>query len=165
MNIMRPIVMCVLTATLVGCATPRYMGNSDNAAAIAKESDTKLGVRYLLGRGVPQSDERAFHYFLAAARDNDPFAQNEVAYLYAAGKGTERNDEKAFEYYQKAANNGLASAQYNLGLFYQQGIGVEKNDTLAMSWFQKSSAHGFEPAKKALSKIQSNVSVEPTVVE
>lgn len=153
MNIKRTMVMCVMTATLVGCATPRYMGNSDNAAAFEKESDTKLGVRYLLGRGVPQSDERAFSYFLAGARDNDPFAQNEVAYLYASGKGTERDDEKAFEYYQKAANHGLASAQYNLGLFYQQGIGVEKNDTMAANWFEKSSAHGFEPAKKALAKM------------
>lgn len=153
MNIKRTMVLSVMAMTLVGCATPRYMGNTENARAIAKESDTKLGVRYLLGRGVPQSDERAFSYFLKGARDNDPFAQNEVAYLYAAGKGTERDDEKAFEYYQKAANHGLASAQYNLGLFYQHGIGVQKNDVMAANWFEKSSAHGFEPAKKALAKM------------
>ena len=152
------ILLVLLTSLLLAsCATaPRYAGNSTDAQAVKKESDGELGVRYLLGRGVPQNDQLAFKYFLSAAKDDDAFAQNEVAYLYAAGKGTEQDFVKAFEYYQKAANHGLASAQYNLGLLYATGKGVVANQEQALHWFKVASDHGFEPAKRALKKYAHN---------
>lgn len=140
-----------LSVFLVACSTTRHSGLTYNAPS-KPETTTELGVRYLLGRGVPQDDVKAFSYFSKAANDDDPFAQNEVAYLYASGKGTPQNNAKAFMYYQKAAKHGLASAQYNLGLLYLNGIGTEPNKTLALQWFQKSAGHGFEPAREALEK-------------
>jgi len=137
---------------LNGCETTKYVGNTGYAEAGQHESATKMGVRFLLGRGVPQNDAKAFGYFLTAANEGDPFAENEVAYLYAAGKGTSQDYAKAFEYYQKAANHGLASAQYSLGLMYANGLGTTPDKMMAQQWFKKSAAHGFEPAKQALSQ-------------
>ena len=137
--------LCVLFA---GCSTGGYYNTS-----YGNESNTQLGVRYLLGRGVRQNDAQAFYYFHRAAQEDDPFAQNELAYLYASGKGTARNPAKAFKWYQKAADHGLASAQFNLGLLYLHGIGTSPDKALAKKWIQKSAAHGFEPASKMLTQL------------
>lgn len=147
MSFKKLVLLVGLSMLFVGCSTGRY----DNAAYGTKPlTKTQLGVRYLLGRGVKQNDEKAFYYFSQAADEDDAFAQNEVAYLYATGKGTPKNEVKAFEYYQKAAEHGLASAEYNLGLLYLHGIGTQQNKAQALQWIGKSAARGFEPAKIAL---------------
>lgn len=147
MSIKKLVIGVSMSLLLAGCGSSRYSGYPGTLS----ESDTQLGSRYLLGHGVPQSNERAFYYFSQAASD-DPLAQNEVAYLYAAGKGTAQNDGMAFKYYQQAANHGLASAQYNLGLLYLHGLGTPPNKEMAIHWFQKSAAHGFEPARLMLAQ-------------
>lgn len=137
-----------LSMLLVGCST----GRSVETAMPQNVSTSEMGMRYLLGRGVPQDDAKAFSYFNQAAKEDDAFAQNELGYLYAAGKGTSQDYAKSFANYEKAANHGLASAQYNLGLLYLNGLGTAPNKTLAMQWFSKAAAKGFEPAKQALIK-------------
>lgn len=137
--------LCVLFA---GCSTGRYSdGPEKNISA------TDMGVRYLLGRGVPRDDAKAFYYFNQAANEGDPFAQNEVAFMYASGKGTQRDYAQAVKYYQKAADHDLASAQFNLGMMYQYGMGTQPNRELAVFWYRKAAAHGFEPAKQALARV------------
>src|SRR5579862_1822906 len=98
------IIFCLF---ITSCST----GRSDEIqqASGKRESATQLGVRYLLGRGVQQDDQKAFQYFKQAASEDDPFAENELAYMYAAGKGTTRDYGQAFKYYQEAADHGLAS--------------------------------------------------------
>lgn len=144
------IIVLGLSVLFTGCTTGRYATGNLPGSHFSDTGATSMGVRYLMGRGVPQNNEKAFGYFNKAAKNDDPFAQNELAYMYAAGKGTTRDNEKAFYWYQKAADHGLASAQYNLGLLYQKGIGTPKNPALATKWFKESAAHGFEPARRAL---------------
>jgi uncharacterized protein len=139
--------LCVL---FTGCSTGTHY---DARNVRQPATNTEWGAAYLLGRGVPQNNAKAFSYFnKAAANENDPFAQNELAYLYASGKGTPRSYPKALFWYQKAANHGLASAQYSLGLMYLHGLGTPANKTVALEWFKKSAEHGFEPAKQAITK-------------
>ncbi len=147
MSIKKLLLLAGLCVLFAGCSTGRYYGGDWMGG---EADDTKMGVRYLLGRGAMQNDRKAFEHFYKAAHEDDSFAQNEVAYLYAAGKGTARNNEKAFYWYQKAAKHGLASAQYNLGLMYWYGLGTTENKTQAMKWFKKSAAHGFLPAQQRL---------------
>lgn len=144
----KSLILLGLSILFVGCSTNKYYGN--NSTTYSDNSAKSMGVRYLLGRGVPQNDAMAFSYFKKAADEGDPFAQNELGYLYAAGKGTPRDNAKAFSWYKKAAEHGLASAQYNVGLFYLHGMGVQADAAQARAWFQKSAAHGFEPARLAL---------------
>lgn len=142
-----------LTILLASCASDRYPNRDELKLNDAKNPTTAMGVRYLLGRGVIQNDKKAFYYFNKAAHQEDPFAQNELAYLYAAGKGTAKDEKQALFWYQKAANHGLVSAQYNLGLLYLHGIGTPVNRKLAVTWIGQSAAHGFEPAKVTLEEI------------
>lgn len=150
---MRAIILTTLfSLLLVACASDRYPGNAQQVTWRQSESPTKKGVRYLLGRGGPQDDKKAFDQFLIAADHGNKAAQNQVAYMYAAGKGTTQNYGKAIIYYRKAANQGLVSAQYNLGLMYLYGMGTERNKQEALTWIQKAADKGFEPAKVTLSK-------------
>lgn len=154
MSVKKMVLLIGLCVLFTGCSTGRY--NGYDLFSGQSYSTTDMGVRYLLGRGVPKDDSKAFYYFDKAANEGDPFAQNEVAYLYAAGKGTPRNYGKAFINYQKAAEHGLASAQYNLGLLYLHGLGTAPNKELAIKWFEKSANYGFEPARVALAKYKSS---------
>jgi TPR repeat protein len=134
---------------LTSCASVR-----SGHEAFAQDTPHDKGVRYLLGHGVPQNNEKAFYWFNKAAADDDPFAENELAYMYATGKGVTRDPVQALHWYQKAANHGLSSAQYNLGLLYLHGIGTPRNKELALQWFQKSAQLGFEPAMTMLKNDQ-----------
>ena len=153
MWIKRFVILLGLVTLFTGCSADQI--SMDNFTMASAGSSTDRGVRYLLGRGVPQNSEKAFYYFHQAANNDDPFAENEVAYMYATGEGTTQNYGEAFKWYQRAANHDLASAQYNLGLFYLYGLGTESNKALAIKWFQKSANHGFEPARVALARYQS----------
>jgi TPR repeat protein len=139
-----------LSVLFAGCSTNNYLPAT--SSAYGDNSPTSTGVRYLLGRGVPQDNKQAFYYFNQAAKQGDLFAENEIAYMYAAGKGTSRNYEKSFYWYKKAAGHGLSSAEYNLGLLYLHGLGTAPDKTQAIEWFKKSAAHGFEPARIALTR-------------
>lgn len=144
MSMQRLLWVIGLSMLFAGCTTTQY-------DAVQGGTNTQKGVRYLLGRGVSQSDQKAFYHFNKGANeDNNIYAQNELAYLYAAGKGTHKDYTKALYYYQKAATRGLASAQYNLGMMYANGLGTSPNQVMARKWLEKSAALGFEPARVAL---------------
>jgi len=48
------------------------------------------------------------------AREGDPDAQYELAYLYENGLGVPKDETKALELYQQAADQGHPAAQANL---------------------------------------------------
>jgi hypothetical protein len=149
MSIKKLLLLMGLSVLFAGCSTS---GDYTDNAPISSVPPTKMGMRYLLGRGVPQNNVKAFTYFNQAAAQDDAFAQNELGYMYAAGKGTPVNYEKSFFWYKKAADHDLASAQYSLGLLYQRGLGTAPNRESARLWFKKSAEHGFEPAVQALAR-------------
>jgi uncharacterized protein len=149
MSIKQLALLMGLSVLLAACSTGGYHHFTLKAASDENYA-AKMGVRYLLGRGVKQDDGRAFFYFQEAAKSGDRYAQNELAYMYAAGKGTKRNKKKAFLWYQRAANQGLPSAEFNLGLMYLHGIGTQQNRPLAKHWIESAAHSGFEPAKQLL---------------
>jgi TPR repeat protein len=149
MSIKKIIILIGLSVLFAGCSTGSYYGSNWMGTSA---DNSKMGQRYLFGQGAMQNDQKAFYYFSKAAKEDNAFAQNELAYMYAAGKGTPRDNGKAFYWYKKAAGHGLASAQYNLGILYYYGVGTAEDKTLAQKWFQKSAAHGFVPAKQRLAR-------------
>lgn len=131
---------------LSACAGTHTQGSGSQQTASAET----LGVRYLYGRGVQPDAARAFYYFEQSAKEDNAFAQNELAYLYAAGIGTGQDFSMAAKWYQKAAEQGLASAAYNLSILYAHGLGVQKNPQQAALWLRQAADKGFAPAKRAL---------------
>jgi len=157
-NLFKTILLTVGFCLLcTSCTTSLQESGSDHTPAdlgFQKEpvdqatSQERLGMDYLLGRGVPENKDQAFHWFKKAAEQGSATAANELGYLYASGKGVEQNYSLALEYYQQAAEAGLASAQYNLGLLYAYGLGTPADSAKADAYFQEAAAQGFAPAQK-----------------
>ncbi|MBP5534989.1 MAG: sel1 repeat family protein [Alphaproteobacteria bacterium] len=79
------------------------------------------------GLGGPQSYERAFSLFEAAAEQGHTEARTFLGYMYDEGKGVRRNRQKAFELYQQSADEFDVTAIMNLGVLYYRGEGVPQN--------------------------------------
>ena len=60
-------------------------------------AQTNLGVMYDNGRGVGQSDAKAFEWFSKAAAQGDASGQTNLGVMYAKGRGVGQSDAKAFE--------------------------------------------------------------------
>lgn len=94
----------------------------------------RLGTLYAEGRGVAQSDETAFKWFLRAAQKGDPLAQYDVGASYMGGHGVKASDVDGAMWFQRAANQGMPYAQFNLGLLHASGTGVDKDNIEALKW-------------------------------
>ncbi|MBF0195602.1 MAG: SEL1-like repeat protein [Magnetococcales bacterium] len=83
--------------------------------AAALKGDTKsqieLGMMYLVGLGVKESETHAAHYFNLAAQEDDPEAQRLLARLYSLGAGVQHNPAQALKWYMLADGFDYAKAK------------------------------------------------------
>lgn len=94
--------------------------------------------RFLLkrtGTGV-QTDVEAFSWFLKAAENGYPFAQNSVAVCLQRGSGTERNPKASFKWAKLSAYAGYVGGQETVGIHYINGDGVPQDLDMANAWFK-----------------------------
>lgn len=113
-----------------------------------------LGKLYRMGRGVDQSDQKAFEWFLKAAEQGDIHAQSDLGGMYYLGRGVAQSYEKAYEWTLKAAEQGDKYAQFNIGLIYEMGRGVERSVDKAIKWYQKAADQGSYEAQVNLSRLR-----------
>jgi S1-C subfamily serine protease len=118
-------------------------------AQIQKQADSgdaaaqsKLGVMYYYGKGVPKNVVKAAEWYLKAAVQGNANAQFSLGLMYDGGEGVSKDAAKAVEWFQKAAAQGLAGAQYDLARMYVLGEGVPKDAVKAVEWWQKAAAQG-----------------------
>ncbi len=145
--------LCFICAS---CATMPESGPDNNSAEAGFQnepvdqtaSQERLGMDYLLGRGVAENKEQAFYWFQKAAEQGSSTAANELGYLYASGTGVAQNYALALDWYQQAADAGIPSAKYNLGLLYAYGLGTAVDKARADDYFREAAALGFTPAAK-----------------
>ncbi|MFI8033732.1 tetratricopeptide repeat protein [Acinetobacter sp. ABJ_C3_5] len=88
-----------------------YTKAADQGFALAQ---TKLGLLYATGKGVPQDYTIANKWWLKAAEQGDGEAQNNIGYSYANGWGVPKDIEVAKQWYLKAIAQGDKTAQINL---------------------------------------------------
>ncbi|HHT0591916.1 TPA: tetratricopeptide repeat protein, partial [Legionella anisa] len=86
--------------------------------------DFKLGLCYLSGIGIAQSDEKAQELFSILAGKHHAPTQNLLGWMYIEGRAgkelsQDERDDKVVKLYLQAASAGLAPAQYNLAWMYQ----------------------------------------------
>lgn len=110
-------------------------------------SQYNLGMMYVNGHGVVQSDQEAFNWFRMAAVQGVASAQYNLGVMYASGQGVPQNDQEAVNWYRMAAEQGVASAQQNLGVMYADGRGVPRNDTEAVRWYRQAAEQGHASAQ------------------
>ena len=119
------------------------LGNSDAMC--------KLACCYKQGKGVKQSDEKAFELYQQAAEKGNIDAMCKVAKCYECGDGVEWDIVKAFEWYEVAAKAGNAEAICNLAYCYRYGRGVKADRDKGIELFQKAAAQGNPKAMVELS--------------
>ena len=76
-------------------------------------------------------------WFLKAAEQGEPRAQDMVAKFYRAGVVVGRDDEAAADWYRKAADQGYADAQFKLGDIFPPGAGEISAFSLISNCFRK----------------------------
>ena len=66
-----------------------------------------LGVRYVLGEGVPKNDYEAHRWFKAAADQGVPKAMHNLALTYLYGMGTSQDQNQAEKWFRSASRDGV----------------------------------------------------------
>ncbi|KAF5087316.1 Sel1 repeat protein [anaerobic digester metagenome] len=112
------------------------------AAAGDDEALVELGNLYFDGAGEMLPDqEKAFTYFIQAAKKDVPRSWELMGYCLYEGKGALQNRCEALGWYEKAARHGLYNSYYMMGMIYgydETLFNVEK----AVSCFEKAAKLG-----------------------
>jgi len=116
----------------------------------------ELGIRYILGIGVPIDSVKATYWISRAASKNLPAANFNYAILLNNGTGVDWNPFLAFKNFRVSAESGMEQAQYVFGLLHTDNLIVNKNLKEAYKWLKKSSDKGFEEAQNVLNEFEKN---------
>lgn len=126
---------------------------ANNQAAADKgdaEAQTRLGIQYAKGDGVPKDSMEAVKWFRQAAEQGFPRAQNNLGIMYDNGDGVPKDSAEAIKWFRKAAEQGFAQAQNNLGTMFSDGDDVEKDPAETSRWFRKAARQGLALAQNNL---------------
>jgi TPR repeat protein len=114
----------------------------------------ELGWMYANGRGAPQDDVQALHWYSKAAQQKNAKAQLKMGWIYSAGLGVTPDAAKAresyrqgVEIYQEQADAGDPLAQLHLGWIYQSGAAVHCDYAIAVTWLKKAAHQGCAQAQ------------------
>jgi TPR repeat protein len=123
----------------------------------------ELGLRYLMGEGIPADTVQAVYWIKKAADRNLTSAKYNYAILLINGIGVNWDPFGAFKKFKSAAEDGMVQAQYVVGVLYTDNLTVPRNWDVAYYWIKKSADGEYEPAQKILSELEPRVS--KTVVD
>jgi len=111
-------------------------------------AQSKLGMMYSSGQGVPQDYVESVKWHQLAAQQGDASAQYNLGVMYYRGQGVAQDYVESVKWYRLAAQQGYASAQSNLGVMYFSGQGVAQDYVRAHLWFNLASVSGDADAIK-----------------
>ncbi len=83
----------------------------------------------------------AIPLYKQAVKDDDGFAQINLAIMYEKGQGVEKNYQKAMELLQQASENGYIRAINNIGDMYENGYGVPVDYAKAKEYYLQAVAY------------------------
>jgi TPR repeat protein len=118
----------------------------------------ELGLRFLMGEGVPADTAQAIYWIKKAADHNLTSAKYNYAILLINGIGVQWDPYAAFKLFESAANDGMVQAQYVVGILYTDNLTVQRDYNLAYYWIKKAAENEYEPAQKIVSKLEPRVS-------
>ena len=119
----------------------------------------ELGIRYLLGDGVPADTLLGAYWIHKAVESNLTAAVYNYGILLMNGWGVKWNPFDAYDYFMKAAKDEMPQAEYIVGIFYTDNLVVKRDWAAAYKWVKKASDAGFEPAKKTLKELKTKVPI------
>lgn len=84
-----------------------------------------LGNMFSMGLGVDVNQEKAFDWYLKAAKQNNAMAQLYVAYMLEKDLASAKNDREAFNWYKKQPNRTYRTHNTNSALFTKKASAPE----------------------------------------
>ena len=118
----------------------------------------ELGLRYLLGEGMPADTSQAVYWIKKAADQNLTSAKYNYAILLFNGIGVPWDPFAAFKLLHSAADDGMVQAQYVVGILYTDNLTVRRDFNLAYYWIKKAADNEYEPAKEIIAEIEPRTS-------
>ena len=118
----------------------------------------ELGLRYLMGEGIPADTLQAIFWIKKAADKNLTAAKYNYGIMLINGIGVPWNPFSAFKYFKGAANDGMVQAQYVVGVLYTDNLVVKRNWNLAYYWIKKSADGEFKPAAEVIPQLEPRIS-------
>ena len=119
------------------------------------KAQNNLGVLYEKGvnTSVPINYNKAFKWYLKAAKQGLRESQGAVGLFYYKGISVNKNDEEALKWTLSAAEKGDTRSEYLLGVFFETGDIVSQNFDKAKMWYEKAALKGLPEAKNRLDSI------------
>jgi TPR repeat protein len=156
--------MCMLTCICfflgIGAVLPAWGFEGVDIPTLKKQaeqgdadSQTKLGVLYSTGIGVPMDKKEAVTWYKKAAGQGDPTAAWNLAFMYIKGEGVDKDFKKARNLFRYSAEQGFVNAQYDFGIVLLDGVGGEPDRDEAIKWLRKAASQGSRDAKKVLEQL------------
>ena len=105
-------------------------------------AENTLGMLYIAGIGVEQSDKTGVSWVRKAADKKDPVAQYNLAMIYLGGVGVTADENKAFEFAKKSAEQKQVDAQLLLGEMFMSGKGTKQDKAKALALFKEAAQTG-----------------------
>ena len=115
----------------------------------------ELGLRFLMGEGVPADTSQAVFWIKKAADQNLTSAKYNYAILLINGIGVQWDPFNAFKLFQSAASDGMVQAQYVVGILYTDNLTLKRDYNLAYYWIKKAADNEYAPAKEIVTKLES----------
>lgn len=113
-----------------------------------------LGIRYLLGRGLPADTAKAVYWLMRAAENNLPLAHYNLGILHLHGIGVPWNPFDAFKHFRKAAEEEIPEALFAMGILYSENLIVPRNWPKTFSYIKRAAELGYEDAQEALKELR-----------
>lgn len=116
--------------------------NTVGPFASSDDVNTKIGICYLLGRGVEEDLQKAYEYLSKSAERKVPEALYYLGVYYSKlGK-----NKTALKKYILAAEASFTESKHICGMCYLNGIGTRKNYVLACNYFKSADSDNYAPS-------------------
>lgn len=116
-------------------------------------AERALGVLYLDGVGVPQSDAQAAALLeLSVTHYNDDIGDYELGWMLENGRGEPRDIGRAVRLEEASAAQNNDMGETELGQMYYNGIGVPRDTAKAAGYWHQAAAQGNRAAQALLTQ-------------
>lgn len=113
-------------------------------------AQSRLGIMYYNGQGVPQDYKGAVKWWLLAAEQGQAAAQYILGSIYANGEGVLPDYKEAVKWWRLAAEQGVVLAKCHLAQMYAGGLGITRDLKTANSLAREGFDAGGQYCEKVL---------------
>ena len=125
------------------------------------EAQVNLGMLYMSGSGVARDPQKAYGYYVMAAKKNHPEALYLVGECQDCGSGTEINPVNALLNFNKGAKLGNLKSIICLADYYETGRAGIVDYEKARQLLKMAIAKGSDTSKKALASLEQKIKSLP----